>query len=435
MSCPRTAEPLLRLALGLLLAWGAASSAAAAEGGGAAAPVSRELAQLAEEVRPLLNAEHAKEALAKIAAYAGPPHPWLQRLRGDALFSAGDYAQAVAAYRSALAGDAASVPAGTRANLGRALVGAGDQRAAAEELAAALVGGADPAATANDIAILVSCLLGSGEPRRALTAAQFGRLRFATDTGLMRAELAALQACGHWDDLAQAAEQLIGRKPAPAPAELQIAWQALVAARERAGSADEAAATAIAARSAKAIPASRLADDLHRAGLFARAESAYRAALAEEPHAPPLVLAAADNAAQAGDAAEGRALLAMLPAEESRRAEVRRLAAILAARAGDRAGARAQLGELIASGDGDGPIYLWAARLAQDDGDDTAALDLYARALVDERQTRAAHLSLAVLLGKLKRRDEALAHVRAVLDETPGDHHAAEIQAWIESLK
>ncbi len=422
------------ISLQCALIMGVVASVTGAEGGATpAVGVSREIAELAAAVRPLLNTEHAQEAVAKIAAYNGPPSPWIQRLHGDAMFCAGDFSRAVSDYRTALAADATLIPPGTRVNLGRALAAAGDQRAAATELAAALAGGTDPSATAADLAILVSTLLGSGAPRPALTAADLGRLRFPEDLGLAHAELAALQACEHWDDLARAAELLIARQPTSS-ADVQVAWQALVSARERAGGADEAAAAALAAYRVKAIPASRLAGDLQRAGLRARAEVAYRAALSDEPATTGLMLAAADNAAQCGDLAEGRALLAKLPADEAKRSEVRRLSAFLAARAGDSAGARSQLDALIAAGEGDGATCLWAARLAQDAGDDAAAIDLYGRALVDAGQARAAHLSLAILFGKLKRRDEALAQVRAVLDDNPGDRHAAEIQAWVEAL-
>ncbi|MBA3937657.1 MAG: hypothetical protein H0X38_09355, partial [Planctomycetes bacterium] len=86
------------------------------------------------------------------------------------------------------------------------------------------------------------------------------------------------------------------------------------------------------------------------------------------------------------------------------------------------------------AGQADGGSLAWAARLAQDEGDDATALDLYARVLGDAALAREARLGMAIILGKQQRRDEALAQIRAVLELTPGDRHAAEIQAWIEGL-
>ena len=400
----------------------------------AAAALPRQVAELVNAVQPLLTAARISEAQALLAAYGGPDHPWLQRVRGDAAFVAGDFPAAVAAYRAALAAPAAQVPPGTRANLGRALAAAGDRTAAAVELGDALAGGTAPAATANDLAILAACQLEAGAPRRALATASLGRMRYPGDANLVRAELAALQGCAHWDGLAEAAQELLGRTPPPEPADQRLAWQALLAARERGGDADEAAATALAAHRAGAVPAGRVADDLRRAGLFQPALAAYREALASEPATPALLLAAAQDAGDAGTPGEGRAMLARLDPATAATPRARRLGAWLAWLAGDRVAARAALAALLAGGQADSAVTLWAARLAADAGDDLAALDLFARTLGDPAAVREARLAMAIILGKQQRRDEALAQVQAVLELAPGDRHALEVLAWAEAL-
>ncbi len=399
-----------------------------------AAPLPPALVELINAVHPLLNADQIKDAQARLAAYRGPDHPWLQRVRGDAAFVAGDFPAAIAAYRAALVAPTAQVPPGTRANLGRALAAAGDRAGAALELADALAGGTAPVATANDLAILAGCQLEAGAPRRALATAGLGRMRFPADANLMRIELAALQAGAQWDDLAAAAHELLVRTPPPLEADRQLAWQALLAAREHGGDPDETAATALAAHRAGAVPSSRLADDLRRAGLFQPALAAYRAALASELATPALLLAAAAVAGDAGAPGEGRALLARLAPTEASAPRTQRLAAWLAWSAGDRPAARAALAALLASGQTDSATLLWAARLAADSGDLQAALDLYARTLGDPACVRDARLAMALILGSQQRRDEALAQVHAVLDQAPGDRHALEILAWAETL-
>ncbi len=400
----------------------------------AAAALPRQVAELVNQVHPLLTVERSAEAKALLAGYSGPDHPWVQRVRGDAAFVAGDFPAAAAAYRAALAAPAAQVPPGTRANLGRALAAAGDRAAAARELAEALAGGTAPAATANDLAILASCQLDEGGPRRALATANLGRMRFPADATLVRVELAALQACARWDELAAAARELLARTPPPPAADQRLAWQALLAARERCGDADEAAATALTAHRAGAVPAGRLADDLRRAGLFQPALAAYREALADEPATPALLLAAAEDAGDAGAPGEGRALIARLAPADAAAPRAQRLAAWLAWLAGDRAAARSALAGLLATGQADGATTLWAARLAADGGDDQVALDLFARTVGDQACARDARLAMAIILGKQGRRDEALAQVHAVLEQAPGDRHALEILAWAEAL-
>jgi Tfp pilus assembly protein PilF len=435
MSCPTGINPLRALALLLLLAALGGADQAPPSGPPAGPPVpglTRELALLINEVRPLLIDGRIAEARARIAAYQGPDHPWLEHLRGDVAFAAGDHMGAAAAYRKVLQGDPAQQPPMTRLDLGRALAAAGDTAAAMDELTSALAGGTAANASANDIALLVSCQLAAGAASQALTAAQLGRLRFPHDHRLARSELAALQANAHWEDLGRAAAVML--KSDAGEEDRRLDWQVLLQAREHHADADEAAAVAIAAWHAQAIPASRLAGDLQRAGLYEHALIAYRTALEHETPTPALVLAASEVAAKAGDIVQARELLARLTPADSKRAEVRRLAAYLAARAGDRADARRQLAALIAEGEGDGATYLWAGRLAQDDGDDDAAIDAYQRAALDREQTRSARLSLAILFGKHGRRDEALAQVRAVLDDDPGDRHANEIMAWLEAL-
>ena len=400
----------------------------------AAAALPRQVAELVNAVQPLLTAARIAEAQALLAAYSGPDHPWLQRVRGDAAFVAGDFPAAVAAYRTALTAPAAQVPPGTRANLGRALAAAGDRTAAALELGDALAGGTAPAATANDLAILAGCQLEAGAPRRALATANLGRMRWPADATLVRTELIALQACAQWDGLAEAAQELLARTPPPSPSDQRLAWQALLAARERAGDADEAAATALAAHRAGAVPAGRVADDLRRAGLFQPALAAYREALASEPATPALLLAAAQVAGDAGAPGEGRAMLARLAPGDAAAPRALRLAAWLAWLAGDRVAARAALAGLLAGGQADSATMLWAARLAADAGEDQVALDLFARTLGDPACVRDARLAMAIILGKQQRRDEALAQVRAVLEDAPGDRHALEILAWAEAL-
>lgn len=394
--------------------------------------LTRDMALLINEVRPLLVGGKFTEAQARIALYKGPDHPWLDDLRGDTAFASGDYAAAAACYRKSLQGEPAQVPAGVRVNLGRALAAGGDKAGAADELTSALVGGTAPAATANDIALLVSCELDTGAARLALTAAELGRLRYPHDHRLIRSELAALQANARWEEMARAASAMLDGSPTAD--ERQLAWQVLLQAREHQGDLDEAAAIALAGWRAQMIPASRLAADLQRAGLHVRAASAYKVALDKEPVTPALILAASENAARAGEVTWARDQLGKLSPDEAARPEVRRLAASLAARAGDRAAARTLLSALIKAGEGDGPTYLWAGRLAQDDGDDLAAIDAYQRAALDHDQARAAHLSLAILFAQHGRRDEAKSQVHAVLDDDSADRHALEILAWIESL-
>jgi Tfp pilus assembly protein PilF len=395
--------------------------------------LTRELALLINEARPLLIAGKVSQARVAIAAYQGPDHPWLEHLRGDVAFAAGDHAGAVAAYRKVLLGDPAQQPPMTRLDLGRALSAAGDNAAAMDELTSVLAGGTAANAGASDIALLVSCQLATGAASQALSAAQLGRLRFPHDHRLARSELAALQANARWEELGRAAAALL--RSDVGDDDRRLDWLVLLQAREHGADADEAAATAIAAWHAQAIPASRLAADLQRAGLHAHALSAYRIALERETPTVALVLAASEVAAKAGEIDQARALLAKLAPAEGARADVRRLAAYLAARAGDRADARRQLAALIDAGEGDGATYLWAGRLAQDDGDDAAAIDAYQRAALDRQQARAARLSLAILFGKGGRREEAMAQVRAVLDDDPGDRHAAEIMAWLETMR
>jgi Tfp pilus assembly protein PilF len=437
MSCPTTINPVRALALVLLFAslgW-AEQASSGGEGPPPSGPpvpgLTRELALLINEARPLLIAGKVAEARVRIAAYQGPDHPWLEHLRGDAAFAAGDHAGAVAAYRKVLQGDPAQQPPGTRLDLGRALAAAGDYAAAMDELTSVLAGGTAASAGASDIALLVSCQLASGAASQALSAAQLGRLRYPHDHRLARSELAALQATARWDELGRAAAALL--KGDAGEDDRRLDWQVLLQAREHGADADEAAATAIAAWHAQAIPASRLAGDLQRAGLYARSLTAYRIALERETSTAALVLAASEVAAKAGEIVQARELLARLTPAESKRSDVRRLAAYLAARAGDRADARRQLAALIEAGEGDGATYLWAGRLAQDDGDDAAAIDAYQRAALDRLQTRSARLSLAILFGKHGRRDEAISQVRAVLDDDPSDRHASEILVWLEA--
>ncbi len=440
MFCPSTINTMrtFTVLLLLLLLQPGGTGAFSAEGeaaGSAPAQVpglTRELALLINEVRPLLIDGKIAEARTRLVAYHGPDHPWLEHLRGDLAFAAGDHAGAAAAYRKVLQGEPAQQPPNTRLDLGRALAAAGDHAAAMDELTVALAGGTAASASANDIALLVSCQLSVGATSQALSAVQLGRLRYPHDHRLARSELAALQANARWDELARAAAALLTSDAGADDRRLD--WQVLLQARERGADLDEAAATALAAWHAQSIPASRLAGDLQRAGLSARALAAYRTALDSEEPTPALVLSAAEVAAKAGEIAQARTLLGRLAPAEAMRSEVRRLAAYLAARAGDRAEARRQLAALIASGDGDGATYLWAGRMAQDDGDDNTAIDHYQRAALDRQQVRAARLSLAILYGKHGRRDEALAQVRAVLDDEPGDRHAGEILAWLEAL-
>jgi Tfp pilus assembly protein PilF len=436
MSCPTGIRSLRTLAALLLLAVlaGAEQPPAGPPPGPPVPGLTRELALLINEVRPLLIDGKVAEARVRIAAYQGPDHPWLEHLRGDAAFAAGDHAGAAAAYRKVLQGDPAQQPPNTRLDLGRALAAAGDSAAAMDELTTALIGGTAASAGASDIALLVSCQLAAGgAASQALSAARLGRLRYPHDHRLARAELAALQANGRWDELGRAAAALLAGDGGEDDRRLD--WQALLQAREHGSDADEAAATAIAAWHAQAIPASRLAADLGRAGLYARALTAYRTALEREAPTAAMVLAASEAAAKAGEIAQARELLGRLAPGDSARAEVRRLGAYLAARAGDRAEARRQLAALISAGEGDGATYLWAGRLAQDDGDDAAAIDAYQRAALDRQQARSARLSLAILLGTHGRRDEAMSQVRAVLDDDPGDRHAVEVMAWLEAQR
>ncbi len=323
MSCPTGIRPLRALALLLLLA--ALAGAEQAPSGTAGAPpgppvpgLTRELALLINEVRPLLIDGKVAEARVRIAAYQGPDHPWLEHLRGDAAFAAGDHAGAVAAYRKVLQGDLAQQPPNTRLDLGRALSAAGDSAAAMDELTTALDGGLNEHAGANDLALLVSCQLASGAASQALTAARLGRLRFPHDRRLARSELAALQANGRWDELGRAAAAMLAGDGGEDDRRLD--WQVLLQAREHGADADEAAATALAAWHAQAIPASRLAGDLQRAGLPARALAAYRTALERETPSPALVLAASEVAAKAGDIAGARELLARLAPGDGKRA-------------------------------------------------------------------------------------------------------------------
>jgi Tfp pilus assembly protein PilF len=433
MSCPTGIKSLRTLAVLLLLAalLGAEQAPAGPPPGPPVPGLTRELALLINEVRPLLIAGKVEEARVRIAAYQGPDHPWLEHLRGDAAFAAGDHAGAVAAYRKVLQGDPAQQPPNTRLDLGRALAAAGDSAAAMDELTTALLGGTAASASASDLALLVSCQLAAGAASQALSAAQLGRLRYPHDHRLARAELAALQANARWEELGRAAAALLTGDGGEDDRRLD--WQVLLQAREHGSDADEAAVTALAAWHAQAIPASRLAADLGRAGLHARALIAYRTALEHETPTAALVLAAAEVAAKAGEIVQARELLARLAPADSTRSEVRRFSAYLAARAGDRAEARRQLAALIAAGEGDGATYLWAGRLAQDDGDVAAAIDAYQRAALDRLQARSARLSLAILLGSHGRRDEAMGEVRAVLDDDPGDRHALEVLAWLEA--
>ncbi len=388
------------------------------------------LAEALNAAQAALAAEQPQKALDGLLAFEGDDHALRHLLLGHAHARLGKLDPAAAAYRKALAMDAALAPAG----LGLAQVCARQER---WRQAADLLGRfADADACPADLLLLYAEAARQLDDRRLWgLLAEKGIVRFPADGRFRRLDLALRLGEGDHQAAARALHLLL--RQSPAEPEL---WQQLAYVRQQAG--DGAGALA-------ALEASLLAgpDDLarHRRLLGARlADGDWRSVVrhGQALLAGPLAEAAAADAGlldllvSAADMGEDDATLAAWLARvgEGRRTRSMRLAAArLALRRGEADKARDALRRLIEGGQADAAAFLWAGHLAEDAKDWPAAESLYGQARRGEgRSARLAALYLARLRSRLGRHEPAAQLLREYLDRWPEDAAARSLLRLVE---
>jgi predicted Zn-dependent protease len=361
---------------------------------------------------------------------AAEPVPVAELLaRGQASLRQGQAAAAEADFRAALERQPELRPA----HLGLAQCAAAreDWLAASRSAAAGIE---VTTADAAQLAFLASVAERAGDWRLATLAAQHGILRFPDDDRLRRTELAVLVHAGRAEDARQALLALLSRAPGDAGLWRHLAW----AARES-GHGDESMAALEAAvlLQPDAAPLRRHLAAAQLAG--GQPQAAARTILPLMQPVPiaddELLLLGCRATAEAGDPGQARRWLDAVP-DASRTRTQRLLAARLAAQDGDDTAATAVLEALIAAGESDASVLVWAAAMAERSAQTARAEMLYLRAVQATGPAAAiAELRLVALYIRLGRRDEAGQALSAYLLRHPGDQQALALLAHLAPAK
>jgi tetratricopeptide (TPR) repeat protein len=411
-------EPAVR---GLLAAgcWLLAGFAAAAE--------TRVPEDVAAALRAAQTAGTPEAEVAALTGYHGKPHPLIQLALGHAQAALGHEREAGDAYRSALTLDPTLHEAAF--SLARVAAAHDDWNEAVRLLAEHC----DPATSPVPALVLYEqAALARGDLRLAEVLDERALARFPDDEGARRCDLALLTRAGRAADAAAAAQRLLKLSPRDAEA-----WRALAWAEQELGDHDGALAALEAAFIVAPDPASRrrLAEAQLGAGQPQAALANFRVLVgaAADPHAldPALLAIAARAAADSGETAQALAWLDAVP-EAARTRELRLFAARLSLKAGDAKAAATALEPLLAAGDLDPAVLMWAAAIAERDGDPVRAEALLRQAVAASGdRVGLARLRLADLLARRGRLEEARAALREQLGADPGDRQA---RAMLDAL-
>lgn len=345
---------------------------------------------------------------------------------GHAYAQADRLADAEQAYQKSLKLDESLHEAG----IGLAHIAARQERwSEARELLGTHLDKHDP--PAPQLLLYAQCAYHGGDARLAAILVERGLLRYPSDNGFRRLDIALLIEAKRYEQAAAAARALLNTD-----ASQPESWKLLAFAEQQDGHDAE---------SRMALEAQwllspddhalrrRLAEAEYSGGQYSAAVAHFRALIGDPPSADAVLLEiGARAAAEAGDLIAARAWIDAIPADKRTRSAAL-TAARLALKSKDLPAADAALAPLLEQGENEPSVLLWAGSIAEQRDHFDRAEALYRQAVTGSgEQAQLAALYLAKLLRQRNRTGEAVGVLNEHLQKFPADAHARELLKVLE---